>query len=47
MKGSGMKNVWFRIRDEKMVGSGFGIQHPGSGTLIQTQLLEGKNGEKL
>jgi hypothetical protein len=28
-----MKNSWIRIWDEKMVGYGSGIKHPGSATM--------------
>jgi hypothetical protein len=33
----GWKYVWLRIRDERMVGSGFGIKHPGSATLPRSK----------
>jgi hypothetical protein len=36
--GSGMKNVWIRIREEKMFGSE--IKHPGSATLLCTNRMQ-------
>jgi hypothetical protein len=35
----GLKNAWIQTQDEKMVGSGYGIKHPRSATLVKMNII--------